>query len=159
MFRTLGYESYRSMVNCFTWKHIQKVITIIILPWKQWVAETTQWGETSEPPQKCVSLKSRATCQGHAPCALWVPPTIRRNRFLVSVRGCWWNLSIPQERYSINNKKTFLINNLQRGQWFTLLTPFTVELLQWKYFIQFTLLYQSIWFDRFRWNDQTLKET
>lgn len=30
-------------------------------------------------------------------------------------------------------EKTFLINNLQRGQWFTLLTPFTVKLLQWKY--------------------------
>ena len=80
------------------WKRTLKVMTSIMLPWKQWAADTTQWGETSEPPHHCVPFNRRATCQGQAPSSLWLPPTIRRERVIpVSLSICWLNLTVPQD--------------------------------------------------------------
>lgn len=43
---------------------------------KQWAAVRTHCVLTREPPQKCLPLRCRLACQGHAPAGAFVPPTI-----------------------------------------------------------------------------------
>ena len=47
------------------------------VPVKQWQAVKIQLDLMSEPPHTWVSSSKRATCHGHAPSPLMLPPTIR----------------------------------------------------------------------------------
>lgn len=57
-------------------------VTLFLLPvsysTKQWAAVMTQRGEMMAPPQTCLPLQWRLTCQPHLSSSAKVPPTIRR---------------------------------------------------------------------------------
>lgn len=69
-----GFE--KSGFYCILFGETQ-VRSVFFLPTKQCEADTTHWGEISDPPHVCLSFRRRATCQGQAPGELKCPPTIR----------------------------------------------------------------------------------
>lgn len=53
------------------------IFRVIHTPVKQWQAVKTQLGLIIEPAHTWTSSSIKATCQGHAPSLLTLPPTIR----------------------------------------------------------------------------------
>lgn len=71
-----GYEKWGFYWLYTIWRNTDKKC-IFFIPTKQCEADTTHWGEISDPPHVCLSFRRRATCQGQAPGELTCPPTIR----------------------------------------------------------------------------------